>query len=361
MCIDLTGDLEQNPEENPPNKYEFADIKDSCKIEYNGETIEFNVQQLINVKKLGEGSFGFVSLTQLAHRPDVVFACKRMTLEDHGNNNYSSESDLKAMSALGNDLHPHIVHFYAALIDFIDGQLVICMEALEASMDKFYAILHSCVQPQPILLDTLIRRLAKHIVLSLDYLKSKNIIHRDIKPQNMLVARPAIFKLCDFGICGTLKDSVSLTHLGSLRYLPVRYCNLCQNDFVSVLHSFLFYIKKPERLGNTCSYGTRSDMWALGMSLLEISQGCLPLASESIMSFMSHMKNGWQPDLPLVLSQDTRDLLAILLRHNVNERPRYYSDILSMAAIVSLENNPSNDEINLVSYVLDALPKISEQ
>ncbi|CAF2669529.1 unnamed protein product [Rotaria sp. Silwood2] len=315
----------------------FADIKDSCKIEYNGETIEFNVQQLINVKKLGEGSFGFVSLTQLAHRPDVVFACKRMTLEDHGNNNYSSESDLKAMRAVGNDLHPHIVHFYAALIDFIDGQLVICMEALEASMDKFYAILHSCVQPQPILLDTLIRRLAKHIVLSLDYLKSKNIIHRDIKPQNMLVARPAIFKLCDFGICGTLKDSVSLTHLGSLRYLP------------------------PERLGNTCSYGTRSDMWALGMSLLEISQGCLPLASESIMSFMSHMKNGWQPDLPLVLSQDTRDLLAILLRHNVNERPRYYSDILSMAAIVSLENNPSNDEINLVSYVLDALPKISEQ
>ncbi|CAF3040375.1 unnamed protein product [Rotaria sp. Silwood2] len=72
MCIDLTGDLE----ENPLNKYEFADIKDSCKIEYNGETIEFNVQLLINVKNLGEESFGLVSLTQLAHRPDVVFASK---------------------------------------------------------------------------------------------------------------------------------------------------------------------------------------------------------------------------------------------------------------------------------------------
>ncbi|CAF3988029.1 unnamed protein product [Rotaria sp. Silwood2] len=188
-----------------------------------------------------------------------------MTLEDHGNNNYSSESDLKAMGAVGNDLHSHIGHFYAALMDFIDGQLVICMEALEASMDKFYAILHSCVQPQSILLDILIRRLAKHIVLALDYLKSKNIIHRDIKPQNMLITRPAIFKLCDFGICGTLKDSISSTYLGSLRYLP------------------------PERLGNTCSYGTRSDMWALEMSLLEISQGCIPLACESILSSTTTM------------------------------------------------------------------------
>ncbi|CAF1059778.1 unnamed protein product [Rotaria sp. Silwood1] len=332
MCIDLTGDIEKNNEENSPNKYEFADIKDSCKIDYNGELIEFNVKQLINIKKLGEGSFAVVNLTKLEQRSDVIFACKRMTLEDHGNNNYTSQSDLKAMRAVGNDRHPHIVHFYAALIDLTDGQIIICMEPLETSMDKFYPIIHSHFKPNNILLDLFITRLAKHIVLALDYLKSKNLIHRDVKPQNMLISRPIIFKLCDFGICGILKDSVSSTHLGSLRYLP------------------------PERLGNVCSYGTRSDMWALGMSLLEISQGHLPLASEPIMSFMAQMKNGWQPDLPLTLNENTRDLLSLLLRHDVNERPRYYSDILSMSSMISVEENPSNDEINLVNYVLDALP-----
>jgi serine/threonine protein kinase len=77
----------------------------------------------------------------------------------------------------------------------------------------------------------------------------------------MLVANEAIFKLCDFGICGTLKDSVSSTHLGSMRYLPV-----CFRQLIYIFNLDLFI--KPERLGNVCSYGTRSDMWALGMSLV---------------------------------------------------------------------------------------------
>ncbi|CAF4063765.1 unnamed protein product [Adineta steineri] len=330
MCIDLTSDIEKNDEENILTKYEFADIKDSCKIEYNGESIEFNVKQLIYLNKLGEGSFGLVHLVKLENHPNVKFACKRLTLEHDGYQNYSSQSDLKAMRTVGNDRHPHIVCYYGALID--DGQLIICMEPLETSMDKFYPILHSQFHPTSSLLDKFIRRLAKHIVLGLNYLKSKNLIHRDVKPQNMLVANNVIFKLCDFGICGTLKDSISSTHLGSMRYLP------------------------PERLGNICSYGTRSDMWALGMSLLEVSQGYLPLSSESIMSFMSHMKNDWQPDIPTTLSQQTRDLISILLERDVNQRPRYYNDILSMPSMTTLEQNPSEDERNLIENILKSLP-----
>lgn len=87
-----------------------------------------------------------------------------MTLEDDGSNSnsYSSQSDLKAMRVVGNDHHPHIVHFYGALIDFQDGQLVICMEVLQTSMEKFYPILHTRFPPTPSLLDLIIRRLAKH-------------------------------------------------------------------------------------------------------------------------------------------------------------------------------------------------------
>jgi hypothetical protein len=40
----------------------------------------------------------------------------------------------------------------------------------------------------------------------------------------------------------------------------------------------------------------------------------------------------------------------------VNERPRYYSDILSMPSMISVQENPSADEVNLVHSVIDALP-----
>lgn len=84
-------------------------------------------------------------------------------MEDHGRDNYSSESDLKALKAVGNDRYPHIVHFYGALIDLTEKQLIICMEAVTTSLDKFYPIVHSKIQPNSILLNSIVRRLAKHV------------------------------------------------------------------------------------------------------------------------------------------------------------------------------------------------------
>ncbi|CAF4255301.1 unnamed protein product, partial [Rotaria sp. Silwood2] len=48
--------------------------------------------------------------------------------------------------------------------------------------------------------------------------------------------------------------------------------------------------------------------------------------------------------------------LFLRLRHDVNERSRYYSDILLMTSMVSVQDNPSSEEIYLISQVLDALP-----
>ncbi len=56
--------------------FRLADIKDSCKIEYNGKSIEFNVGQLIYLNKLGEGSYGFVNLVEIANESNVRLACK---------------------------------------------------------------------------------------------------------------------------------------------------------------------------------------------------------------------------------------------------------------------------------------------
>ena len=58
---------------------------------------------------------------------------------------------------------------------------------------------------------------------ALKFLKSKSILHRDVKPSNILINQnPVIFKLCDFGICSPLVDSVSPTNTkGTQIYLAV--------------------------------------------------------------------------------------------------------------------------------------------
>ncbi len=63
------------------------------------------------------------------------------------------------------------------------------------------------------------------IVDALKYLKSENILHRDVKPSNILINQnPIIFKLCDFGICSLLVNSVAPSNTkGTQIYLAVLF------------------------------------------------------------------------------------------------------------------------------------------
>lgn len=113
------------------------------------------------------------------------------------------------------------------------------MEACETSMEKFYTTMHKINETQH--LDLLLKRMISHvrqinkniesvmfiiffkIVDALNFLKSKSILHRDVKPSNILINQnPITFKLCDFGICGQLIDSVARTMMKGTRiYLAV--------------------------------------------------------------------------------------------------------------------------------------------
>jgi serine/threonine protein kinase len=113
------------------------------------------------------------------------------------------------------------------------------MEACETSMEKFYAAMYRINETR--YLDLLLKRMVNHvreifktnqysvifdlcqIADALRFLKSSHILHRDVKPSNILINQtPVIFKLCDFGICGQMVNSVSHTMTKGTRiYLAV--------------------------------------------------------------------------------------------------------------------------------------------
>lgn len=124
---------------------------------------------------------------------------------------------------------PYTVHFYGAL--FREGDVWICMEVMDTSLDKFYTKVYknNRVIKEDILgkvwhdlkASTAFRsrhnpwfpfQIAIAVVNALHYLYAAlKVIHRDVKPSNILINRRGEVKMCDFGISGYLVDSIAKT------------------------------------------------------------------------------------------------------------------------------------------------------
>ena len=155
------------------------------------------------------------------------------------------------ISMRSSDCH-FTVHFYGAM--FREGDVWICMEVMETSVDKFYSRVFKNNRDMP---EWVLGKIAFSVVSALHYLHTKlKVIHRDVKPSNILVSTNGKVKMCDFGISGYLVDSVAKTiDAGCKPYMS------------------------PERIdisGNPANYDVRSDVWSFGISMIEIATGQFP-------------------------------------------------------------------------------------
>ena len=127
---------------------------------------------------------------------------------------------------IGNDLDillkcgncDHIVQCYGYMIKDVD--VWICMELMSSCFEKLLKQGHAF--PEHIL-----GKVAVATVRALHYLKENHkVIHRDVKPSNILVNSTGSIKLCDFGISGRLVDSKAKTRqAGCTAYLAVSFCS----------------------------------------------------------------------------------------------------------------------------------------
>lgn len=162
---------------------------------------------------LGKGAFAMVY--QVASKTTgEVFAAKEMEKQRFVRNgvlDHRIDNEMKIMQGLK---HPHIVQF----IEFIPtpSTIVILMENVAGGdMQKYMEACHY-------LSEDLARVMTPQVLHALDYLHRQNVTHRDIKPDNILIASwtPFHVKLTDFGLSKMVKNNETFlkTFCGTLLY-----------------------------------------------------------------------------------------------------------------------------------------------
>lgn len=209
---------------------------------------DFTSEDLQDLGEIGRGAFGAVN-KMIFKRTGTVMAVKRIRSTVDEKEQKQLLMDLEVVMK-SNDCN-YIVQFYGAL--FKEGDCWICMELMDTSLDKFYKFSMDQNQRIP---ESILAKITVATVHALNYLKEKlKIIHRDVKPSNILLHGRGDIKLCDFGISGQLVDSIARTKDAGCRpYMA------------------------PERIDpqRAKGYDVRSDVWSLGITLMEVATGRFP-------------------------------------------------------------------------------------
>jgi len=189
------------------------------------------------IEKLGEGTYGVVYKAR-DKTTNKFLALKRIRLETEEEGVPSTAireiSLLKELSR-----HPNIVRLHDVVHS--DQKLYLVFEFLEQDLKKY-------MDSVPVVNMPLVKSYVYQLIRGIDYCHSHRVLHRDLKPQNLLIDKQGDLKLADFGLARAIG-------------IPVRTYT---HEVVTLGY------RAPEILLGAKQYSTPVDVWSIGCIMAEM-------------------------------------------------------------------------------------------
>ncbi|XP_062387934.1 dual specificity mitogen-activated protein kinase kinase 6-like [Sardina pilchardus] len=307
------------PAPTPPR-----DLDSKAKVTIGEKNVVVSADDLEQIAELGRGAYGVVD--QMRHVPTgLIMAVKRIRATVNSQEQKRLLMDLDICMRTVDCLYT--VTFYGAL--FREGDVWICMELLDMSLDKFYT---KVTEKRATIPEDILGKITISIVKALDHLHTISVIHRDVKPSNVLINTQGQVKMCDFGISGYLVDSVAKTmDAGCKPYMA------------------------PERINpelNQRGYSVKSDIWSLGITLIELAILRFPYESWGTpFQQLKQVVDEPSPQLPADrFSPEFVDFTSQCLKKNSQERPAYSE--LKEHPFFTLHDSKETDVASFVKDIL---------
>ncbi|KAI4347283.1 hypothetical protein L6164_008105 [Bauhinia variegata] len=272
------------------------------------------------IKPISRGAFGRVFLAKKRTTGDL-FAIKVLKKADMIRKN-AVESILAERDILITVRNPFVVRFFYSFTDRMNLYLV--MEYLNGG--DLYSLLRNlgCLDEE------VARVYIAEVVLALEYLHSLHVVHRDLKPDNLLIAHDGHIKLTDFGLSkvGLINstDDLSGPAVSGTSLLVEDDPQLSTSEHQRERRKKRSAVGTPDYLAPEIllgtSHGYTADWWSVGVILFELLVGIPPFNAEHPQIIFDNILNRnipW-PRVPEEMSPEAQDLIDRLLTEDPTQR-----------------------------------------